>query len=1033
VIPLLNDAASMLGEYYDPIRIAPLAVYHSALLFMPCCALYMAACNDLLDIRLLTPREPAWTSDALVFQRGRSRVYLYISVSPDDALVAAVDESCTQVEVWKTSTGQLLNTWFSYNSKTLPYVLATSFSLDGKVLAIITQEAVHWWEPHADICRIQSIDLKAPSVRVFPGSVPSHSVISSCGAFLAVGYSQEEILLQVVDLNTGRARTFLRDLLIASVAVSQDASRIASSLYDIEHRINLRVWNAHDGTLLWNRRGDFSVALAFTQRHNIITVTRGGAVLMHSANGGDMAIELAKLSVDATEQIDRRWYHARMISASRLFPLVAIATSEAVSVWNEDTKQLVACRQLYVNPSEEKYPNFRPVTRVAFTESDRPGLIVASANEDMTLWNLQAQEAMDAPPCNLLGGAVNSVRFSHDGCFVISASDDSDLRVWETCSGVLKTTIPTGHTHPVTAAAFALRDKSLVLSGSEGGQDMELRKAESCELLQQFNTSLRIQITSQLMAFSRDGSQFVTMSLDSGPNILRLYESNTGHVLAEERESEHEIFTAIMFLPDGSRVIAVSESSDSTKSWSTLTQPPLRDPRTTALHKQSREAFGLFAYSPDCTRMVSSSSNCEIQLWDASTGEKLQTASASDFALLEVETRTSHLLSRLNFLQYSPTMQGRFLSCSWAGVVRIWNDHTLDIERTITAINLHPGSLLWPGSTVTACYSPDGAKIVVAAEHSLRRGSGQRYEIRVHDVNTGHAIQILAPIISHTAHEDPVSCDPHSFARSMSLSFSPDGQHLFFLGSGRPRVEVMSVLNGEHIGSLDSPLRTAFTAFSICPITARLFVTCQPKSIAHRITEAAEVSVELVAQSGLAGADATAMCVSIVQDLFEANQTYLCVWDTQGFQLQSTLRCGRNGFQPPHFCIDRDLHSLLRQPLSRHHTVAAVRQIPRLHRPKFVLDSDGWLIFSPDGPSSRYCCAEDTEYEDLVINVCKLPGNRRPPPSALRRHEPWGPVAAHGHVVAVGSLRGSVSILDLTSLMLKLEGSRLGAVMEEAK
>jgi WD40 repeat protein len=1018
VIPLLNDALSLIGEYYDPIRANPLQVYQSALLFMPCCALYMAACKDLRDSRLLSPREPAWSSDALIFQPApneHSEAIRCISVSPDNTLVAAVSRYALRVVVWKTSTGQVLATWVPDASKLL-YILTISFSLDGKQLAIMTPVAVHWWDPHTDLRRIQTIDLKPPSR--YQGQILSHSAISAGGACLAVGFSGDidEVSLQAVDINTGEARILLRDLTVTSVAVSPDASRIASSLDDG----SVPVWNARDGELLstLNGFGLSAVALTFTLRHNIIAMTEDGAVRMRGAKSDDLVFTLGEVPVETAGRTARNFYKASLISASALSPLVAIATSKAVSIWSEDTRQLVARRQLYSDPSDGYWNTLN--TAVAFM-SDRPGLIVAPTQEDVYLWNFQTQQAANAPPFDLLGRAINSVRFSHDGCFVISGSDDPDLRVWKTCSGVLEATIRTGHTRSVTAVAFALRDRSLVLSGADDSQDMELREAESCGLLQHFDTSSRMQMSDQLLAFSLDGSQFATMSQDSSWNVLRLYKSDTGHVLAEEPQSESEYFSAISFLPDGSRIIAMSLSA--MKSWSTLTQPPLMDPRTTSISAQRQDYFRSFACSSDSALIVSASERGEIYLWDARTGEKIQTA--SDFALLDLETPVPEY-SNFHALQYSPTTRGRFLSCSWAGVIRIWNDDKLEIERTIMPIHLGPGRHLTPGSDVTACYSPDGERIAVAAEHITIGGNLRRYQLGVYEVNTGHAIQELAPIISYIAHEDPGSCESLNDASQMSLGFSPDGQHVFFLKAGLPRVEVWSVLNGEHIGSLWSPLRTGLAAFSICPITARLIVTCNPKSITHRVTEAAEVSVELVAQSGLAGANATAMCISIAQDLFEANQTYLCVWDTYSFQLQSTLRCGHDGFQPPHSCIAQDSRSLLRQPLPRHHTVPAVRQIPRLHRPRFDLSSNGWVVFflNPDGVSPRRYRAEDTEDEDLLIEVCNIPGNRRPAIfSALLKsyRSPWGPVAVHRYVLAIGSLRGSVSIIDLTSLITKVE------------
>jgi WD40 repeat protein len=1036
VISILNDTLSLFGEYLDPIGIAPLAVYQSALLFMPYCALYMVACEDLQDIRLLSPRKPTWTSDTLIFQPERYGHLLPIAVSPDDSLVAALNWpqplGGVAVTVWKTSTGQVLNTWFS-DTPHIIRVLSIAFSLDGKQLAIAILDfrVVLWWEPHTGVCRSQNIDLKMPSrIHDHFRGMPSQSVISAGGARLVVGFSQDidDVSLQAVDLDTGNTRILLRNLVVTSVAISQDASRIASSSGDW----NLRVWNAHDGILL-SILNDFGrpVFLAFTPRHNLVAITNDGAVRLSGVESGgpvfvlrdpeasgDVAGKMSQAALDSC-------FNANAISASARSPLVAVATSRFVFVWNEETRQCVSQRQLYTSPSKDSLVN----ASVAFMH-DRPGLIVMPSQEAMSLWNFQTQQATDAPPFNLLSGAVNSVRFSHDGRFVISGSDDPELRVWETSSGILTATIRTGHTHPVMAAAFALRDSSLVLSGSDGGQDMELRKAGSGALLKRFDVSSHWQYTYQLIAVSRDGSQFATITRCDPVlcNVLRLYESSTGKVLAEERLIENVQFTAISFLPNGSRIIALCWKF--MKSWSILTEPPLCDSRTTNASEPCQESwpwFLTFACSPDSARIVSMSLNCDICVWNAHTDEKIRSAS---YESLEVELAGCGLQVSL---QYCPTTQGRFFSCSWAGVVRIWNEDTLDVENIFTAVDQSPSSLsLHPGHflpVATACYSPDGATIAVAVEHSLTTSS-RHLEVRLHDIDTGQDIELPAPITSHPAHEDLGLCEAPGSPRTLSLNFSHDGQYVFFLRGGCPRVEVWSVPKREHIGSLPSPLRTGWAAFSMCPITARLFVTCNPKSIAQRVAEAAEVSVELVAQSGLVGDDATEMCLSIVQDLFEANETYLCVWDTHSFRLQSTLRL-------PHLCIDQDSRSLSKKPLPRNHTIPVVRQIPRLHRPRFALSPDGWVTFilspdrwvefilKPDGWSLRHHGMEDIEDKDvrMSIRVCNIPPNRRPPTNVLlgSHNCPWGPVASHGYIVAIGSLKGPVSIIDLTSLMLKLE------------
>jgi len=61
-------------------------------------------------------------------------------------------------------------------------------------------------------------------------------------------------------------------------------------------------------------------------------------------------------------------------------------------------------------------------------------------------------------------GIVNDCAFSPDGCFILSASDDKTLKIWDAASGQEKLTLK-GHTGSVNACVYS-PDGRLIVSAS---------------------------------------------------------------------------------------------------------------------------------------------------------------------------------------------------------------------------------------------------------------------------------------------------------------------------------------------------------------------------------------------------------------------------------------------------------------------------------------------------------------------------------------------------------------------------------------
>jgi WD40 repeat protein len=162
-------------------------------------------------------------------------------------------------------------------------------------------------------------------------------------------------------------------------------------------------------------------------------------------------------------------------------------------------------------------------------------------------------------------GVVTSVAFSPDnGSRIVSGSDDTTVRIWDTSTGEALATL-NGHDRPVASVAF-----------------------------------------------SPDGSRIVSGSTD---HTVRIWDTSTGEALATLEGHEREV-RSVAFSPDGSRI--VSGSYDKTvRIWDTSTGEALT---TLEGHEESVTSV---AFSPDGSRIISRSSRGKVLHWDAITGSLL--------------------------------------------------------------------------------------------------------------------------------------------------------------------------------------------------------------------------------------------------------------------------------------------------------------------------------------------------------------------------------------------------------------------------
>tara|TARA_B110000208_G_C11732577_1_gene416949 strand:- start:3 stop:1511 length:1509 start_codon:yes stop_codon:yes gene_type:complete len=164
--------------------------------------------------------------------------------------------------------------------------------------------------------------------------------------------------------------------------------------------------------------------------------------------------------------------HSNWVNSARFSPDGSLAVSgsddKTVRIW--DVASHACTVLLYDHSAAVKSVDFEPIT----------GTSIASGSTDKTikLWDLRVAPA-DGPRTTFSMGstlvqhyadahddAIESIKFHPSGNFLLSASRDSTLRVWDIREGHLVYTLR-GHAGGVTACAFS-QDGDFFASGSAG-------------------------------------------------------------------------------------------------------------------------------------------------------------------------------------------------------------------------------------------------------------------------------------------------------------------------------------------------------------------------------------------------------------------------------------------------------------------------------------------------------------------------------------------------------------------------------------
>ncbi|MCF6260537.1 MAG: pentapeptide repeat-containing protein [Gammaproteobacteria bacterium] len=254
---------------------------------------------------------------------------------------------------------------------------------------------------------------------------------------------------------------------------------------------------------------------------------------------------------------------------------------------------------------------------------------------------------------------VTACVFSPDGQQLLSASQDTTLKLWDRNSGECINTF-TGHSDWVTACAFS-PDGQQLLSASRD-TTLKLWNWNSGECINTFTGHLGL-VTA--CAFSPDGQQLLSASDD---NTLKLWDRNSGECINTFTGHSGWV-TACAFSPDGQQLLSASDDN-TLKLWDRNSKECIN---TFAGHSSWVTAC---AFSPDGQQLLSASRDTTLKLWDRNSG-----------ACINTFTGHSHGITACAF---SPDGK-QLLSASRDGTLRRWHCHSGQMAQPV----IRPSEKAW--------------------------------------------------------------------------------------------------------------------------------------------------------------------------------------------------------------------------------------------------------------------------------------------------------------------------------------------------
>jgi WD40 repeat protein/tRNA A-37 threonylcarbamoyl transferase component Bud32 len=559
---------------------------------------------------------------------------------------------------------QLVQVWFD-NDDSRP----TALSPDGKRIALLRKDSARVWDVN--------------SGEAVSAAIPLHGVADRVG-FSPNGkrlFTVEKRAARVWDAVTGKPLTppLEHDKPIGWATFSPDGARLATVGADK----NARVWDAATGKLLAGPLAhDQPVLFASFSPDGKRLTTCGGDYETHKG-------EIRVWDLTAAKPTSRKVTRPGVVSWAHLAPdgehVVAAGGRRTAHVWSLDTHRAEnppAVSFVRLEPSGEVGPDPTRVLRL----------------DGSTVRVYDATTAKPAGPPLVHGAPVTLAVFSPDGSLVATAARDHTARVWDAATGK-PLTPPLRHGRVIYQAAFSDNGKRL-LTASEDGV-VRVWDLAPRDPVQPLATLAK----GGPSALSPDGR---LVAITDAKGAVWVCDSASNKVIHGPWKLNRPA-TAVLFSPDGRRVLAASEGDG--RVWDVGTGEAV-----TPVLAHSGPVKRLL-YAAGGKRFAIQGGNDRLETYDAATGSLLY----------------SHALP------VKDTPGGPALTPD-GNAVAVVSRSGMDVEiRDVVSGERRAGPFRHAALVAATAVSPDGTRLAVATADGT---------VFLWDVATGRP---AAPVMQHGA------------------------------------------------------------------------------------------------------------------------------------------------------------------------------------------------------------------------------------------------------------------------------------------
>ena len=317
-------------------------------------------------------------------------------------------------------------------------------------------------------------------------------------------------------------------------------------------------------------------------------------------------------------------------------------------------------------------------------------------------------------------GAVNSVCYSPDGKYLVSASgvNDHTIKLWELATGKVVKTL-TGHTGDINSVTYSLDGAYLANASTDDDGTVKIWEVRTWNCVKTLKAN-----GGGALCYSPDGAYLANVSAYG--SIIELWEVETGKCVKTLRHTNR--VTSVAYSPDG-KYLASCSLDKTVKLWEVATGKCIK---TLENHT---DIITSVAYSLDGAYLASCSWDKTIKLWEVATGKCIKT----------LEGHTNFVYS----VVFSP--DGKYLASSSADqTIRLWEVASWECKKTLG------GHITF---VMSIDYSPDGKYLSSGLYDKV---------IKISEVATGKCVKILTEDVE----------DAEFFRYIESVVYSPDGKYI---------------------------------------------------------------------------------------------------------------------------------------------------------------------------------------------------------------------------------------------------------------